>query len=159
VIAQLLAYSAPIAAFGSGADQVVVRQTTSIADVTRVAHHASGVRQRAAQERQLLQNPRLHVDAGGARILRAGGLDLRAAAVLALLADAAPVQVEITVDPAERAAGLPARRILIRSTAPDKAHGVLAALPASYRLSADERLATGWERLVWPIDPDPAVPN
>lgn len=159
VLAQLLAYSAPIAAFGTGTEQVVVRQTTSTPQVTRAAHHAAGVRQRAAQERQLLENKRLRVNSDGAAVLRSGGLDLRAAAVLALLADAAPLQVQIVVDPAERAAGVPARQLLIRSSAPDKAHGVLAALPAAYRLASDQQQSNGFERLVWPIDPDPAVPN
>jgi hypothetical protein len=159
VIAQLLAYSAPIATFGTGADQIVVRQTTSTSDATRIAHHAGGVRQRASQERQLLENRALHFNAGGARILRAGGLDLRAASVLALVADTTPLQVQIVVDPAERAAGVPARRVLIQSSALEKVHAVLAALPASYRLSADDRVASGTERLIWSIDPDPAVAN
>lgn len=159
VIAQLLAYSAPIAVFGTGADEIVVRQTTSTPDAIRIVHHASGVRQRAAQERQLLENRALRFNADGALILRAGALDLRAASVLALLADATPLQVQIVVDPAERAAGLPARRLLIQSSAPEKVHAVLAALPASYRLATDQRIANGAERLIWPIDPDPAVAN
>jgi hypothetical protein len=159
VLAQLLAYSAPIAAFGDGADQVVVRQTTSTPQATRAAHHAAGLRQRAAQERQLLENKRLHFNADGTQVVRNGALDMRAASVLALLADAAPLQVQIVVDPAERAAGVPARQLLIRSSAPDKAHEVLAALPATYRLASDQQLSNGLERLVWPIDPDPAVPN
>ena len=159
VLAQLLAYSAPIAAFGNGTDEVVVRQTTSTPQATRTAHHAAGLRQRATQERQLLENKALRFNADGARVLRAGELDLRAAAVLALLGDAAPLQVQIVVDPAERAAGVPARQLLIRSSAPDKAHGVLAALPAAYRLASDQQQSNDLERLVWPIDPDPAVPN
>ncbi len=159
VLAQLLAYSAPIAAFGSGSDQVVVRQTTSTPQATRTAHHAAGVRQRAAQERQLLENKRLHFNPEGAGVLRSGGLDLRAASVLALLADAAPVQVQVVVDPAESAAGVPARQLLIRSSAPEEAHGVLAALPAAYRLAGDQQQSNGLERLIWPIDADPAVPN
>ena len=159
VIAQLLAYSAPIAAFGSGPDQIVVREATTVPQSTRDAHHAAGVQQRTASERQLLANPRLHLDADATGVLNAGGLDMRAAAVLALLAEATPLRVQVLVDPAERAAGMPARRIVITSSAPDTVHGVLAALPASYRLAADDRLTNGAERLTWPIDPDPAIPN
>ena len=159
VIAQLLVYSAPIAAFGSGPDEIVVRQTTSTPQSTRDAHHAAGVQQRTAAERQLLANPKLHMNADATRVVRAGGLDMRAAAVLALLAEATPLRVQVLIDPAERAAGVPARRILITSSAPDQVHGVLAALPASYRLAADDRLSNGAERLTWPIDPDPAIPN
>jgi hypothetical protein len=159
VIAQLLTYSAPIATFGAGANQIVVRQTTATPDGSRIAHHAQGVKLRASQERQLLENPRLRFNTDGERILRAGGLDLRAASVLAQLASSTPLQVQIVVDPAERSAGVPARRIVISSNAPDKVHAVLAALPASYRLAADDHIANNTERLVWPIDPDPAIAN
>ena len=89
-------------------------------------------------------------------MLAAGGLDLRPATVLALLANSSTVELDaITVDPAEQAAGLPARAIEIRTDNATAAQAVISNLPVAYKPTGDTLLPDGAEGLVWPITPIP----
>jgi hypothetical protein len=88
-----LTSSVVVAVFGTGPDRVEVRQIlprgTDHIDVRRSAD--ARARQRA--ETALLHNRRVQVDLLAGRVLEAGGLDLRAATVLALMAHQALLRI------------------------------------------------------------------
>ncbi len=157
-LAEAVRWSTPIAVFGAGASSIVVRQTTTILPAQLAADRAADAARRRAAERELLANPAITVSASAAAILRSGGLDMRSATVLAVLADHAPIRVqEIVVDPAERAAGLPARRVVIYPSAAGSGEvgAVLAGLTVPFRPIGDDPAPGGGHRLSWSIQPDP----
>jgi hypothetical protein len=159
VLEQALSSSISVAIFGDGPDRVEVRQIlprgTDGVDVRRSADQQA--RQRA--EEALLHNRRVQVDLAAAQVLEAGGLDLRAATVLALMADQALLQVDaIDSDPAETAAGLPARTVKITVTQPTLVADTVGSLPTDFRPQLVRKLGPTRSQLVWPIAVAPVLP-
>jgi hypothetical protein len=159
LLEQALRSSIPVAIFGDGPDRVEVRQIlprgTDGVDVRRSADQQA--RQRA--EAALLHNRRVQVDLAAVRVLEAGGLDLRAATVLALMADRELLQVDaIDSDPAEAAAGLPARTVEITVTPPALVADTVDSLPTDFRPQLVRKLGPTRSQLVWPIAAAPVLP-
>jgi hypothetical protein len=151
-----LAGSVPIAVFGSGTSEVVVRQVSALTGRALIVARTGDAESRRTGERQLLRNRALHVSPAARAVLEAGGLDLRPATVLALLANSSTVDlVKITVDAPERSAGLSARTIEIRTDDATAAQAVISNLPVAYKPTSDTMLPDGAEQLVWPITPIP----
>ena len=115
-VARALHSSVPIAVFGTGKQQVIVRQVHS-GSIHRVQTSRASVAIRRSAGRQLLANPALHVVGAARTVLQTGGLDFRAATVLAVMAGSAHVSIlSINVSQPEHAAGLPARSMDVRPT-------------------------------------------
>jgi hypothetical protein len=156
---QALTSSIAVAIFGSGPHRVEVRQILpggiDGVDVRRSADEQ--VRQRA--EAALLHNRRVQVALPAVRVLEAGGLDLRAATVLALMADQASLLINaIDSNPAETAAGLPARTVEITVTQPTLVADTVRSLPTDYRPQLVRKLGPTRRQLVWPIAVAPVLP-
>jgi len=156
---QALTSSIAVAIFGDGPHRIEVRQILPRGidgvDVRRSADEQA--RQRA--EAALLQNRQVQVALPALRVLEAGGLDLRAATVLALMADQALLQVNaIDSDPAETAAGLPARRLEVTVTQQTLVADTVRSLPPEYRPQLVQKLGPTRSRLVWPIAVAPVLP-
>jgi hypothetical protein len=148
-VASLLMSSVPIAIFGRGADNAVVRQVSSASVAQVKAQRALDLDRRRSSERQLLTNPAVRTSARAHPLLTRGALDLHAATVLALMASAGRIEiVDIVAVPAEAAAGLPARIADIR-TSSAAAWAVLDALPPNYRLASNHVRPDRSHRLVW----------
>jgi hypothetical protein len=148
--------SLPIAVFGSGANQVVVRQVSTRSGAESVGRRTAERQARRTAERQLLTNPAIHAHAAARIALQAGLLDLRAATVLVLMANSSHVDiVSVNADEPEQAAGLPARSVDVWTDAAPAVQAMLSNLPPSYQPSGDTRLPNGTHRMVWPIDPEP----
>jgi hypothetical protein len=148
--------SLPVAAFGSGARQVILQQVSSDATAEIASRRSDDERNRRTAEQQLLANSAIHVSGAARTALQGGALDLRAATVLALMANTSHVDLlSVNVDGPEQAAGLPARSIDVRTDAASAVQAMLSNLPPSYAPSADTRLPNGTDRIVWPLDPEP----
>jgi hypothetical protein len=155
-VKRALNVSVPIAVFGSGRHQVVVRQVSTVSPAEVASRQAADLRRRRAGERQLLTNPAIRARPPALTALRAGQLDLRAATVIVLMANSSHVEiVSVHADEPERAAGLPARSVDVRTDADAAVEALLSNLPSSYRPTSDTRLPDGTHRMVWPIDPEP----
>jgi hypothetical protein len=101
----------------------------------------------------------VQVDRAAVGMLEAGGLDLRAATVLALMADRELLQVDaIDADPAETAAHLPARTVEITVTQPTLVADRVRSLPTDYRPQLVRKLGPTRSQLVWPIAVAPVLP-
>jgi hypothetical protein len=154
--ARAVTASLPIAVFGSDAGQVAIRQIAVHGASTAAAHAVTDLHTRRRVEPQLLTNPAIRFSASARSALKAGQLDLRALSVLALMADASPLElVRINIDSPERAAGRPARSMDVRAAKPAAVRAVLRGLAPSYRPIRDSRLGGGAQRIVWSIDIDP----
>jgi hypothetical protein len=148
--------SLPIAVFGSGAHQVVVRQVSTMSAADIASRRTADRQTRRNAERQLLANPAIQARGAARTALQAGELDLRAATVLALMANSSHVNiVSVNTDEPEQAAGLPARTVDVRTNAAPAVQAMLSNLPSSYQPSTDTPLPNGTHRMVWPIDPEP----
>jgi hypothetical protein len=143
---------APVAKFGRGADQVVAAR---LLPDGQTAEAAADVTDRRTAGSQLLENPRVHISAAARNAFGSGMVDLRAATLLALMAQNGDVTVRaVERVPAEDAAGLPVRQLVLSFADPSAVADVLARLPASYRPSA----VTGSNsscRLTWPVQVPP----
>jgi hypothetical protein len=150
-LARCLRNSVPVARF---ADGVEVRQVTKdrvAADRSRATARADRMRGGTA----LLRNPAISASDAIKAQLRGGRLDLRAQAVLAQVAGRTAVRiVAVLGDPAELAAGLPARTVLISVQAGDQLRAVLRGLAAAYR-PRSVTPAAGGARLTWPFRASP----
>jgi hypothetical protein len=153
--------SLPIAVFGSGSDQVVVRQVSTAPSAEVAARRSTDLETRRSAERQLLSNPAIRVSGPARAQLQAGQLDLRAATVIALMANSSHVEIlSVNVDEPERAAGLPARSVDVRTDAAAGVQVMPSNLPPLYKPIADTLSPNGTHRLVWSISPEaPAALN
>lgn len=107
----------------------------------------------------LARNPGVSLDATTRAAVRAGRLDLRAATVLALLANATSVRVlALAADPVETAVGRPVRALAVAVGSQSALRQVLAGLPASYQPSRVTSQATA-TALRWnvAVNPNPPV--
>jgi hypothetical protein len=149
--------SLPVAAFGAGANEVVIRQA-SADPAAVIARKAVDAETRRTAEAELLRNPAVQASGAASAALQSGALDLRAATVLAFLANSSHVVfTNVTADPPEQAAGLPIRSIDISSDAPAAMQTILSTLPLSYQPMSMTRLSDGAERVVWPLDAEPPL--
>jgi hypothetical protein len=149
-VSSVLSATKPMAIFGNGRDRVEVAVVLGgSGDAARLAQVE--MKDRRVADAELLRNPRVHVSARSRAVFATGRLDLRAAALLALTAGAGDVTVQaVPTQPAEDAAGLPARRLVLSLRSFGNLRNALASLPASYRPAAVER--TGRRiRLAWPV--------
>jgi hypothetical protein len=145
--------SLPIAVFGSSVQRVEVRQVAPDSAAALTSRWRQDVVDRAVAGTGLLRNPRVQVNSSSLAVLQHGGLDLRAVLLVALLAARTDVQImDITSDPNEAAAHMPARRmrIAITDAAPSLA-AALAIMPAAYRPSSSTVLPGGARALEWPV--------
>ncbi len=158
-IDRALSSSLPIALFGSGSDQVVVRQVSSASAADIAARRTSDSETRRTAEQQLLNNPAIRAREAARTALQAGQLDLRAATILALMANSSHVDIlSVNVDEPERAAGLPARSVDVQTDAAAEVQAMLSNLPPLYQPVADTQLPDGTHRMVWSINPEPPPP-
>src|SRR4029077_10995092 len=110
-----LASSIPVAVFGTGTQSVetriVVRATHPEILSVQAQRQDDATNRRLAGE-ALLRNPRVTVAPAWSALVSPGGLDLRPAVVIGLIAARTDVAVvAVKVDPAENAAGTPAPRV------------------------------------------------
>jgi hypothetical protein len=148
--------SLPVAAFSSGARQVVVRQVSTTSSAANAALRSTDSETRRSAERELLSNPAVRALGPARTALQAGELDLRAATILALMANSSHVDlISVNVDAAERAAGLPARSVDVRTDAAGAVRAMLNNLPPLYEPIADTQLPNGTYRMTWSLDPEP----
>jgi hypothetical protein len=150
-VRRALAGSAPVARFGSGAHAIVIRRRVGGGAGAVARARAADLRARRRVEQRLLANRALTAAPAVRRLLRDGSLDMRCATALGLLARRGPVRLlAVRVDPAERAAGLPARVVVIRAHAAD-ATAVLGMLSLPYHPASVRQLPDGAQRWTWPV--------
>ncbi len=144
--------SASIASFGSGTGQTVVAQVITDPPADLASVRSADAQARASAETELLANPGVQATGTAADALRSGEVDLRAATVLAFLANSSHIAVlAATGDAPEQAVGLPIRDIQVRSDDLAATQMIIATLPLSYRPSSATQLPSGALELVWPI--------
>ena len=142
----------PIARFG-GARAVTVSEHVSVKNPA--ALRVAALQRQRSEGGQLLVDYAVHVAPRVQAVLAAGGLDLRAIRVVRLLAGNKPVTITaVHVDPAERAAGLPARIIDVRANA-QAADSLFQLLPYEYRPATTQQLGHHEQRWVWSLQPLP----
>jgi hypothetical protein len=152
-----LAASIPVAVFGTGTQSVEARMVfgSSNPDILFVQAQRQGdaTNRRLAGE-ELLRNPRVTIAPAWSTLVATGGLDLRASVVIGLIAARTDVAViGVKVDPAENAAGTPARTVRL-SMPPSVLPSVLATLPAGYRpdrISSPTQNNTQLTELSWGV--------
>ncbi len=149
VAAELAGHGAPVAIFGTGSAELSVMQLLAGtgSPAVRMKMDAT-VRTRAGE--QLLANPAVHPDAAARSLLAAGRLDMRAATILATLAQNSEVAVGGFVqDPAEQRAGLPIRSMTITVPDLDQANQAVFAAMSLFHPSATKPTGADSERLTW----------
>jgi hypothetical protein len=123
-----LASSIPVAVFGTGTQSVEARMVfgTNHPDILSVqAQRQDDATNRRLAGEALLRNPRVTVAPAWSTLVSTGGLDLRPAVVIGLIAARTDVAVvAVKVDPAENAAGTPARTVRL-SIPPSVLPGIL----------------------------------
>jgi hypothetical protein len=134
-LADALIASAPVAIFGTGAQGVEVRQVLSGAHAASLQGLlTTDLTSRRQAATGILSNTAVTVDPSARPVLLAGGLDLRAATAIVYLADRTPVRlVAVQVNPAERAAGRPARIVQVQMADPINGAAALTTLTAAYQ--------------------------
>jgi hypothetical protein len=149
-----LARSFTVARFGSGSSSAEVRSIAAkVGAVTNAWRRALAAGRRGGAA--LAANPYVLASPAVRGQLRAGRLDLRAEALLALLAGRGRIRVlEIIADPAEAAAGRPARFVTVEAAEP--VFGVdLTAIAPAYRPSTITRLPGARAGFGWLFEPGP----
>jgi hypothetical protein len=152
-----LASSIPVAVFGTGTRSVEVRMVfgTANPDVLSVqAQRQDDVTNRRLAGEALLRNPRVTVAPAWSTLVATGGLDLRAMVVIGLIAARADVSVvAVVVNPAETAAGVPARTVRL-TMPPSVLPGIVPTLSAGYRpdrISSPTQHGTQLTELSWGV--------
>lgn len=145
--------STPVAVFG----HVQIRRILGVTPEQIVRARDADRTTRLQAGAQLLANADVVVSKTAGDVLRGGGLDLRAAAAVTVLAAKLPVTLnEIVVDPAEAAAGLPARSITVYVPDPRRAvlllSGITGAMtPDVVKLGPNGEVALHWPLSLTPI--------
>jgi hypothetical protein len=144
--------SVPVAVFGPATRHVEVRMIVSGSASSLEHRMARDARDRLAAGKALLANHRLTAEPEPREVLRAGGLDIRAAAVLTLLAKKTDVNVSrLAVDQPEAAAGSPARTVTISLRDPKALSETLRMLPRAYTPSAVAQTSGRSRELTWSV--------
>lgn len=150
--------SVPVAVFGPATRQVEVRMIVSGSASSLEHRMARDARDRLAAGKALLANRRLTADPQPRQVLRAGGLDLRATAVLTLLAAKADVHVtRLGLDTPEAAAGSPARTVTLSLRSWKSLTETLRMLPPAYAPSDIAATFGGYRELTWSVGLAPAA--
>ncbi|MEP7178270.1 MAG: hypothetical protein ABI775_04220 [Pseudonocardiales bacterium] len=140
----------PVAVFGSGAAAVRIAETVPAGSRALAAQRSGDAYDRKLAGTALARNPSVHTSAALNASLNAGTLDLRAATVIAVLAARTQVRVAALLgDPAELAAGLPARTVHVALADTAELAAVLATLSEPFRPSAVVRIGSDGFRLTW----------
>lgn len=155
-IAAAVSSSVAVADFGSAADQVDVRQAVTDSAAVVGARKATDATTRRTAEQELLRNPAVTASGNAVAALQQGQLDLRAATVLAYLANSTTVRLgNVSINGPEQAAGLPVRSIDVTIGAPAVMQTIVSGLPVAYQPTSVTQLSTGAARMVWPIAAEP----
>jgi hypothetical protein len=142
----------PVATFGSGAWRVDVALLVAGRAAALQGRVARETTERKAAGRGLATNPHVAVPDALRPWLADGGLDLRAATLLALLAARTDERItRITSDAAEAAAGRPARTLALTITDPAVLADVLRQLPPAYAPARVSTLPGDARQLTWPF--------
>ena len=158
-LATLIAQAIPIAQFGNGVQAVTVLQVQPESPQELSARFAADLRARGLAGGALAVNRHVSANPALLQSLRAGALDLRAATVIAMLADAGPVRLqEFRIDPAATAVGRTVRQLRLTVGEPSTISSLLSALPAAYRpmsttQNSDHSVNMRWTPAVAPITP------
>ena len=144
--------SVPVAVFGPATRQVEVRMIVSGSASSLEHRMARDASDRVTAGKALLANRRLTADSEPRQVLRAGGLDLRATAVLALLATKADVHItQVGLDTPEAAAGSPARTVTLSLRSWKALTETLRMLPPAYAPSEIAATFGGYRTLTWSV--------
>jgi hypothetical protein len=150
--------SVRVAVFGPATQLVEVRMIVPGSASSLEQRMARDARDRLEAGHALLANRRLTTDPQPRAVLRSGELDMRAAAVLALLATKADVHVtRFALDKSEAAAGSPARTMTLSLRDAKALTDTLRMLPRAY---APSEVATPSDRsheLTWSVGLAPPV--
>ncbi|MGI8879439.1 MAG: hypothetical protein ACR2KJ_02805 [Jatrophihabitans sp.] len=149
VAGQITRHGATVAEFGAGAARMSVVELLDGTDspASRVKMDAA-VRKMAGA--QLLGNPAVHPDAAARALIAGGRLDMRAATILATLAQDGEVAVGgLVQDAAERRAGLPIRTLTITVDDLDRANRAVSSAMSLYHPSSTQPTGANSERLTW----------
>jgi hypothetical protein len=151
-----LGAAVPVALFGPASNQVAIRQAVLDSATVVSARQAADEKFRSTAEAELLHNPAIHSSGSAAAALQSASLDLRAATVLAYVANSSTVQfANVTASAPETAAGLPIRSIDIKVTSQAVMQTIISGLPIAYQPSSVTTLSGGAVRMVWPITAEP----
>ena len=126
--------SSPLALFGTGSQEITVSQVYPDlgSGLSTALVHDRSLRKQAGS--QLVQNPSITFSPSAKKTAEAGGLDMRAAAVLVLLAKSTSVYViDIVDDPAEARASRPSRTIVISAGNLNMVQQTLSSIGLDYR--------------------------
>lgn len=147
----------PVAAFGTGAARVDVTLLIG-GSATSLSHRLiRDDAERRAADAALLSNPHVQLDAAGRSQFADGQVDLRAAALVALLASRTDVRLTaVSIEAGEAAVGRPARTIALSPGDPTALDAVLRALPATYLPARTTALPGGARQLTWAVGLAPA---
>jgi hypothetical protein len=144
--------SVPVAVFGPAAGRVEVRMIVPGSGSSLEARMARDAHDRVAAGRALLANPRVTADPGPQAVLGGGRLDMRAAAVLALLATKTDVHVaRVALDKSEAAAGRPVRTVALSLRKASVLAETLRMLPQAYAPSDISGPVGGSRELTWSV--------
>lgn len=151
-----LASAVPVAIFGSGPTRVEIGRLLPGGRRAAVRAMAADADVRRTAELQLLRNRRVHIDAAARRAFATGAVDLRAATLLAVVSRSSDVTVTaVSIDPAEHAAELPARRLVLAFANDLALPDALAVLPPPYRPSliqgSNQRCRVTWAVQIPPL--------
>ncbi|WP_375489228.1 ArnT family glycosyltransferase [uncultured Jatrophihabitans sp.] len=149
--------SVEVARFGTGLTAVDIRRVLSggVAQVPRL-RRADAV-ERLSAGTALGRNPALRIQGQARAELLGGHLDMRAATTLAQLTRTGPITVDkLPEDPAETAAGLAVRSMIVRGTTPTTVRAVIAGLPATDGRAVVRTKSKGTVQVTWPLAPVPA---
>jgi hypothetical protein len=154
-----LSAALPLALFGTGAGQLAVEQIMNMSAAERSSRVDADQMGRRLAGASLTQNQQLTMDDSIRGTLRSGGLDLRAATALAILAESSAVTLAaLPIDPAEQAAGRPIRSITITLSDPAALARVISTLGDAYRPRTVQAGSDGSSTLTWAAAVAPTPP-
>ncbi len=156
-LSALSAAAVPIARFGTGSDSVEVGSVVRRPPAAIRALLFTDRGNRVLAGTGLAANPNLTVSPSFRALLRSGGLDLRAATFIAVLASSGSARVvAATENPAERAAARPVRTLTVAAQVAD-VQSTLASLPPAYQpmniTSRGKHTTLTWNPAVSPVAP------
>jgi hypothetical protein len=158
-LGRILDNSITVAVFDEGGHQVEIRQIMSGDPSTFASRRAVDAAARKIAGQGLIVNSHVSADRTPRSVLASGALDLRAATVLAMLAESTPVRVlDLPEDPAESAADMPARIMQVLVQSVPVLTAMIPALPALYRPIRVDQHTDGSTTLIWTPSVAPAPP-
>jgi hypothetical protein len=151
-----LASEVPAARFGSGNGRVIVARLLPGGSADAFAAVRSDAADRAAADAELLRNGRVRIAQQARSAFRSGAVDLRAATLIAMVAQSQDVRVMgVARVPAEDAAGLPIRRLSLSFRNRSALADALAVLPAGYR--PESVTGSSVVRVTWAVQLPPLL--